>query len=65
MVFGVLISLSLDNYAPQGSISLPSIVIGLVDLVLLLKCKVSIPVIICFIAGLGLILFGALGIPMG
>lgn len=62
MILGVIVSLAMDNYVRSGSLCWPSIAIGIVDLVLLLKCKVSIPVIICLSAGLGLLLFGLLGI---
>lgn len=62
MVLGVLISLTLSNYFPETTVNLPAICIGAVDLVLLLKYKVSIPKIILFSAGMGLVLFGALGL---
>ena len=64
MVLGVLVSLSLSNYASQRGLNLPCIAIGVVDLILLLKCKVSIPVILIFSAGAGLLLFGVFGIPL-
>lgn len=57
MIFGVILSLSLENYAPGLAISWPSVVIGLVDLVLLMKYKVSIPLVIIVSAVFG-ILFG-------
>lgn len=62
MVLGVLVSLTLSNYFPEYSVNFPAICIGAVDLVLLLKYKVSIPKIILFSAGMGLVLFGALGL---
>lgn len=62
MVLGVLISLTLSNYFPETTVNLPAICIGAVDLVLLLKYKVSIPKIILFSAGMGLVLFGVLGL---
>lgn len=65
MVLGVLVSLSLSNYTTQTGVNLPGIAIGVVDLVLLLKYKVSIPKILIFSAGAGLVLFGVLGIPIG
>ncbi|MGN0998330.1 MAG: chromate transporter [Faecousia sp.] len=64
MVLGVLVSLSLSNYASLTGFNLPGIAIGAVDLILLLKCKVSIPVILIFSAGAGLLLFGVFGIPL-
>lgn len=63
MVVGVLISLTLSNYFPEASVNIPAVLIGLVDLVLLVKYKVSIPKIILFSAGMGIVLFGFLGIP--
>lgn len=62
MVLGVLVSLTLSNYFPETSVNFPAICIGAVDLILLLKYKVSIPKIILFSAGMGLVLFGALGL---
>lgn len=64
MVLGVLISLSLSNYTTQSGINLPVIAISVVDLVLLLKYKVHIPIVLLFSAGAGLVLFGILGIPI-
>lgn len=63
MVLGVLVSLTLSNYLPNASVNLPAILIGVVDLVLLVKYKVSIPAIILFSAGMGIVLFGLLGLP--
>ena len=63
MVLGVLVSLTMSNYFPDASVSIPSVLIGAMDLVLLLKYKVSIPKIILFSAGMGIVLFGFLGIP--
>lgn len=65
MVLGVLVSLSLSNYTTQTGINFPVLAISIVNLVLLLKCKVSIPVVLLFSAGAGLVLFGVLGIPIG
>ena len=62
MVLGVLVSLTLSNYFPETSVNFSAICIGVVDLILLLKYKVSIPKIILFSAGMGLVLFGALGL---
>ena len=64
MVLGVLVSLSMSNYTTAAGINLPIIAISIVDLVLLLKCKVSIPKVLLFSAGAGLVLFGVLGIPV-
>ena len=61
-VLGVLVSLSLSTYIGGGSLRLPSITIGIVDLVLLMKYKVSIPKVLLFSVGMGLVFFGVLGI---
>lgn len=61
MVLGVLISLMQSNYVTDSGLSLASVLIGLVDLVLLLKYKVSIPRVIILSAGMGLVIFGILG----
>lgn len=63
MVLGVLVSLSLSNYFPEASVNLPAICIGVADLLLLVKYKVGIPQIIIFSAGMGIVLFGMLGLP--
>lgn len=65
MVLGVLVSLTLSSYFPAASVNITAILIGVVDLVLLLKYKASIPKIILFSAGMGLVLFGVLGLPAG
>lgn len=65
MVLGVLVELTLSTYVSQTGLNLPVILIGAVDLVMLLKFKVSIPKIILFSAGMGLILFGIIGLPIG
>ena len=62
MVAGVLISLSLVNYAGGGAASLPAIALGLLNLLLLVKFKVSIPKVLGLSALLGLLLFGVLGL---
>ena len=64
MVLGVLVSLSLGNYVTQSGIHFPVLAISAVNLVLLLKYKVSIPVVLLFSAGAGILLFGAIGIPI-
>lgn len=63
MVAGVIVSLSMTNYVQNGAVSLTSVAIGLVDLALLLKWKVSIPKVICLSAVLGLICFGVFQLP--
>lgn len=65
MVLGVLVSLAQSNYVHDTGMNFPSILIGVIDLVLLLKYKVSIPKIILFSAGMGLVIFGVMGIPLG
>ena len=58
MVAGVMVSLSGTNYMENSALNLPSIGIGVLALVLLLKFKVSIPKVIGLCALLGLICFG-------
>ena len=64
MVLGVLVSLTLSNYFPEASVNLPAICIGAADLLLLVKYKVGIPQIIIFSAGMGIVLYGVLGLPV-
>lgn len=62
MVLGVLVSLSKTSYGGSSGIDLPALMIGAADLALLLKCRLSVPKILLFSAGSGLVLFGFLGI---
>ena len=64
MVLGVIVILAGSTYLKQGSAHLASIGIGLLDLVLVVKYKVSIPIVILLSAGLGILLFGIVGIPI-
>lgn len=64
MVVGVVISMSISNYWSGSALNVTSIILGLVDLYLLMKRKVSIPKVILFSAGAGLVLFGLLGLPV-
>lgn len=58
MVAGVCLTLSATNYAAAAGVSLPSIAIGVLDLVLLLVRKWSVPAVIGISAALGLLAFG-------
>lgn len=60
MMIGVMVSLSMSNYFPSGSIDIPSICISLLDFLLLIKWKKSVPFVISTNALLGLIFFGIL-----
>lgn len=63
MVAGVVIELAMVNYVDvSGGVHVPSVVLGLVNLVLLLKFKVSIPKVLLFSASAGVILFGVMGL---
>ena len=63
MVVGVVIDLALANYVDvEGNIDLPSLGLGLVDLVLLLKFRLSIPKVLLFSAAVGVIFYGVLRI---
>ena len=55
MVIGVCLTLSSTNYTESGGVSIPTIVIGVLDTILLLKFKISIPKIILLSAVLGLL----------
>lgn len=61
MVLGVLVSLSKNSYIASSGLNYPALAIGGADLVLLLRYKLSVPKILLFSAGAGLILFGVLG----
>ena len=62
MVAGVVIDLALVNYAEGGAVHVPSALLGVVDLVLLLKFKLSIPKVLMLSAVAGVIMFGVMGL---
>ena len=63
MIFGVIFSLCTTNYAADwGGISWPTIAIGALSLLLLVRFKVSIPKVICLSGALGIVFFGVLGL---
>lgn len=57
LLLGVIASFSQTNYILDSAISLPAILIGIIDFVLLFKWKVSIPKVILLSAAFGLIFF--------
>ena len=61
MVVGVTCSMLTNYLGASGRVSLPAVGIGVLDLVLLLKGKQSVPVVIGISALLGLLCFGVLG----
>ena len=62
MIFGVALSLCGENYCRGALPYLPCIVMGIADLFLLLKVKLSIPKLIGLNALVGMLLFGVLGL---
>ncbi len=64
MIVGMTITMTVSTYFPQSSVNPVSLGIGGMDLLLLLKYKWSIPRTILFSAAAGLVLFGALGVPI-
>ncbi len=63
MVAGIIIDLMLANYTDGNfKIHWPSLALGGIDLILLLKFRISIPKVILFSALAGIILFGFLGL---
>lgn len=63
MVLGVIVSLAGSTYWEQGTPQLAAMGIGLLDLLLVIKYKLSIPLVILISMGLGILLFGVMGIP--
>lgn len=61
MVIGLTVTMCGSNYLADGGVKYISVAIGLLDLLLLTKFKVSIPKIILFSACLGLAVFGFAG----
>ena len=63
MVAGVVVDLARANYYNAfGEVQVPSLLLGLVDLLLLLGFKVSIPKVLIFSAVAGIIMYGVLGL---
>ena len=62
MVAGVVIDLALANYVDEVGVNVPSLVLGVVDLVMLLKFRVSIPKVLLFSAIAGIIMYGVMGL---
>ena len=63
LVAGVVVDLARANsYNVFGEVQAPSVVLGLVDLVLLLGFKVSIPKVLIFSAVVGIIVYGVFGL---
>lgn len=60
LLIGVIASFCQTNYVIDSAVSIPAILIGLVDLLLLFKWQVSIPKVILLSAVLGLIFFQVL-----
>lgn len=58
MVAGVCITLSLPNYSSDGSIDIFAVLIGILDAVLIMKFKISIPKVVLLSAVLGIIFYG-------
>jgi len=58
MIFALCLSIVDSNYTVGGGVSLPAILLGLLDLFLLLKLKWSVPLTIGVNALLGILLFG-------
>lgn len=57
LIFGVMLAMALSTYAIDNSISLSAVGIGLLDALLLIKFKLSVPLVIVLSAGLGLLCF--------
>lgn len=62
LVAALIISLSMTNYTVESAISPVAIGIGVLDMVLLVKFKWSIPKVIVVSAVIGLVCFGLLGL---
>lgn len=60
LLIGVIASFCQTNYVIDSAVSIPAILIGLIDLLLLFKWQISIPKVILLSAVLGLIFFQVL-----
>lgn len=62
MVGGVVLDLAAANYIDvSGGVNLPSVMLAVVDLVLLLKFRVSIPKVLALSALAGVLMYGVMG----
>lgn len=64
MILGMMASMTLSNYFPEAGPDILALVIGAVDVVLLLKFKLSIPRVIILSAAMGLVFRGVLAVPL-
>ena len=55
MILGVAVTMSAGGYFPQGQVNFTALAIGLLDLFLLMKCKLSVPKVLLLSAGLGVL----------
>lgn len=63
MVAGVLIDLAIENYTDLNmKFNFPSALLGIINLILLIKFKISIPKVLLLSAVFGIILFGVMGL---
>ncbi|MDO4483502.1 MAG: chromate transporter [Clostridia bacterium] len=62
LVAGVMVTLSMSSYVVHDAISIPALLIGALDVVLLMKFKLSIPKVILISGVLGIICFKLLGL---
>ncbi len=61
LILSVILSLCISNYYPDSSLSLPSVFIGLLDVILLFKLKFSIPATLAVSALAGGVCFHLFG----
>jgi len=62
MIAGVVLKLSMTNYAPDGAVSPLCLVLGFISAVLMFSKKFSIPFVITLNAAAGIVCFGFLGL---
>ena len=63
LIFGVMLSLAQTNYVIGSSVSVPALIIGAIDALLLFKTKAGIPLVILFSAAAGLLCFYLPALP--
>ena len=60
LVLGLIVQLLLSNYIVDNSVNVWTVLIGILDFLLLMKAKVSIPKVIVLSGILGIVIFGIL-----
>lgn len=62
LLLGMAVTMCMENYVTDGAVSIPLVLLGALDVYLLMGRRFTVAKLICLNAGLGLLLFGVLGL---